>query len=363
MKLFDRLIFAEIIAIFLSSVAVLIGFVWVAFGPLEAALRYIGMGIPVWRILEVAAFNIVPIFGYALPISMLLAVIVTFVRVSENSEAVALYAGGVSFYRMLVPVAMAAVCVTVAGLTLNNTIVPYAQMEITYFKTHISQEIQPVDQAISLPPVRDKDGNLVATIWVEGGYDTRTDSLRQVTVNEYDPKTGKPIATVYADRAKWEGGNDWTLQNATTLGAGQTMQSAALASQDIKISPQQLADLNIDPETLNFFQLARLIARLRAEHAGEVLSDETSLWEKVALPLASFIFALVGAPLGLRLERGSVRATALIYGVLAIFAYYVLRQILEIMANNGLLDPFVAAFLPDLLGMAAAAYLISRAPT
>lgn len=363
MKILDRLIFTEILSVFLFSVAIFVGFVWVALGPVEAMLRYVGMGIPWTLILEIAGFNIVPIFGYALPISMLLAVIIAYVRFSEKSEVVALYAGGVSFYRMLVPTTLIALGVTVVGLVINNSIVPYTEARVTDFKTNISQEIKPTNQPFGLPPLRDKDGHLQATIWVEGGFDKQADALSEVTINEYDPKTGKPVVTVYADKAQWQGGTNWSLKDAVVLGIGSRNEAVALANEELKVSPTALEDLEFDPDTLNFFQLARKIALLRSEHLTDVGQYEMSLWEKIALPLASLIFALVGAPLGLRPQRGNSSLVAGIGGFLTIGAYYILREILQVVSADNLMDPFLAAFLPDFLGVAVAIYLIWRAPT
>jgi lipopolysaccharide export system permease protein len=363
MKILDRIISTEVFFVFLFSVAVFVGFVWVAFGPLAAALKYRGMGIPLRLILEIAVFNIVPIFGYALPISMLLAVLTTCVRMSENSEAVALFAGGISLYRLLFPMAVVALIVTIAGMVITNSIVPYTVERVADFKTNISKEIKPTNEAFGLPALRDSDGHLLATIWVDGGFDEHANALRHVTINEYDPKTGKPLVTVYADKAQWQGGSNWSLKDAVVLGIGSRNEAVTLANQELKVSPRDLEALEVDPDTLNFFQLARLIARLRNGRVADVQQYETSMWEKVALPLATFIFAMVAAPIGLRPHRGYNRTIAALGGFIIIGAYYILMQILEIVAADRMIDPFVAAFFPDFLGMAVAVYLIWRAPT
>lgn len=364
MKLFDRLIFSEVFSVFLFAVLGFTAIVWFALGPVTAALRYVAMGIPTWLIVEIVSLNIPPIFVYAFPISMLLAAIFTFVRLSENSEAVAFFAGGISLYRMLLPTGAAALIVTAAGLIINNSLVPYAVWKVTDFKTNISKEIKPVDIAFGLPPIRDKNtGKLQATVWVEGGFDEHANMLRGVTINQFDPKTGQPITTIHGDYAKWDGGYNWTLEDVTILGVGMKSRQASLVTSDIQAAPGELTDFEVDPDTLNFFQLARRIGRLRAEHASEVPQDETDLWEKISLPLASLIFAMVGAPLGLRPQRGNNRLVTFASGFGVIVIYYILREYLQILATSGSMDPFVAAFLPDLLGIAAAVYLIWRAPT
>ena len=60
-----------------------------------------------------------------------------------------------------------------------------------------------------------------------------------------------------------------------------------------------------DNHRMTFRQLRDKIRDERAQGNVNTQGDEVDLWEKVSLPLASLIFGLVGAPLGVRPQRGS----------------------------------------------------------
>lgn len=89
---------------------------------------------------------------------------------------------------------------------------------------------------------------------------------------------------------------------------------------------------------------------------------EVDLHSKLAIPFASTIFALVGAPLGLRRLRGGA-SVGLGLSVLIILAYYILWHGLHVLGEGGQVSPFMAAWLPNMIGLAAGLVLILRAPT
>jgi lipopolysaccharide export system permease protein len=87
---------------------------------------------------------------------------------------------------------------------------------------------------------------------------------------------------------------------------------------------------------------------------------EVEAARRVALPFASFIFALVGAPLGVRPQRSGGKGVGFALAIGIIFAYWVSFQFGLLLGNSGALPPFVAVALPNLAGLVAAVYLNRR---
>jgi len=69
---------------------------------------------------------------------------------------------------------------------------------------------------------------------------------------------------------------------------------------------------------------------------------------KVALPAASIVFALVGAPLGMQSHR---RAASIGFGlsIVVIFVYYVLMSVGSALGEGGQLPPALGAWLQNIL--------------
>lgn len=70
---------------------------------------------------------------------------------------------------------------------------------------------------------------------------------------------------------------------------------------------------------------------------------------KLALPLATLIFALLAVPLAMQ-SRGSARAWGFLAGALLVAAYYYVGRGLELSARGGGVSPAVAAWTPNALG-------------
>ena len=80
---------------------------------------------------------------------------------------------------------------------------------------------------------------------------------------------------------------------------------------------------------------------------------------RFALPLASLVCAIVGAPLGMQKQRGS---SSIGFGisVVVIFIYYTIMTLGNALGNGGRIPPYLAAFLPDIICGITGAVLVYR---
>ena len=84
---------------------------------------------------------------------------------------------------------------------------------------------------------------------------------------------------------------------------------------------------------------------------------EVRIQRKYALPFVCFVFGLIGAAIGVR-PQNTNKATSFGICVGLIFFYYLLSFLSESMGIWGALDPFTAAWLPNLLGLIAGIALL-----
>jgi lipopolysaccharide export system permease protein len=110
---------------------------------------------------------------------------------------------------------------------------------------------------------------------------------------------------------------------------------------------------------MTFRQLRDKINRERAEGNLDTGGDEVDLWGKISMPLASLVFGLVGAPLGMRPHRGS-KAVGFGMAIGIIFMYWVIYNWMYVVGKNGSLPPIVAAFSGCIIGLVVAVFLIAR---
>ena len=86
--------------------------------------QLVGKGLSAWVILELVSLNLSWMLVLAVPMSVLVAVLMSFGDLSSRNEITALKASGVSIYRMLIPALAAAVLVGGLLVWFNNYVLP-----------------------------------------------------------------------------------------------------------------------------------------------------------------------------------------------------------------------------------------------
>ena len=86
-----------------------------------------------------------------------------------------------------------------------------------------------------------------------------------------------------------------------------------------------------------------------------------ALHRRVAVPMATLVFALLAVPLACR-ATGGARARGFLISTGIVGAYYYIGRAVELAARSGQFDAVLAAWLPNLLGLAALAVLLWRLP-
>jgi len=363
MKLLDRLILLDLVPKLLMSIA-LFSTLFFALGPVVSAFRLVSQGMPAWIVAQFIGWDFAGFVSWTFPLGMMVAALLGFDRLSRDSEAVALYAGGIPFPRMIVPVLGLGLAVSLVGYVFNDRISSYAHQRVADTLAHRSDLLGETTKPFDPPPIR-KDGKLQMTLHVEGGYDVLAKALRQVTITTFDAD-GHPSHIIYADRAKSRGSGfkTWTLygEQATTVATGAAIGFGHVNTIDLDRTPENMTFLQRDPETLNFHDLRQQIRELRAGggDSSEIRNAEVGLWFKTSLPFACLIFGLVGAPLGMRPPR-SAKFSGSVWALPIMLGYYVIYMSMSSLATSGGVPPILAAWLPNLLGLVVGAGLIWKA--
>lgn len=361
LKLVDRLILNDLIPKLIAAIAAF-SLMLLILGPLLASARFQAAGIPWWIIAKFVGWDFTAFVRYTFPMGMLLAALLGFDRISRDSEGVALFAGGISLLRIMVPVVGLGLVVSLVNYAFNDQISSYAAAQVADFNNHRQDIVGETTKPFDIP--NHKDGKLQVLVHVEKGFDAQAKVLRQVTITFYDADGRLPRLVTYADRAKSHGSGlkEWTLYNVTQV----DQQTGAIAKYKqfedtigIQKTPENMAFLQRDPETLNFHDLRRQIAELKAggSDSADVRNAEVGLWFKISLPFSCLVFALVGAPLGLRPPR-SGKISGYVWALPIMLGYYVIYTSMSSIAIGGSISPILAAWLPNILGLGVGTGLI-----
>ncbi|HET7423560.1 MAG TPA: LptF/LptG family permease [Gemmatimonadales bacterium] len=294
-----------------------------------------------------------------MPAAVLFATVFTVGAMGRYSELTAAKASGQSFHRLMLPVFVAAACAT--GLA-------FMVGEMAPGATAKEQELQ---KSVAARPTRSRfnfvyrgDQGWVYTI---RSLDVINRQLKQIMFERQGEGAEYPAMVITADSASWDTTRQmWRVrEGASRLIAGPGKQATfAFRTMRLRALTQSPADLLAEPKApdeMRYAELGRYIDALRRSgNDANKLIVERAL--KVALPATCLIIALFGAPLGITNPRaGAAVGIALSLGTTVLFL--LLTQIMKAVGSGGVVDPVVAAWLPNLVFLAAGLVLLARTRT
>jgi lipopolysaccharide export system permease protein len=359
-KILDLYIIKELIGPFIFG---MLGFmVVISIDPMIYAMKNIinssERGVEAVAVLKWFCYSLATDMIFTFPMATLLATLIVFGRLSKDSELTAMKAGGLSFTRLCYPVMWFAMFATVTAFLFGEFVVPHAVKRSQMIKRTQILKLLPImgQENIYLKDSPDR------TIYVERA-DNVNNILTNIIISNYDHDTGLLKTRVMAKTARHiDGGwvfSDGVLYDFDKEGNGNKIEEFAQKKIFINQKPK---DFKRDEQTHQEMSMRDLAVKIRYAY-DHGLSDVVGLlvefYLKTSIPFSCFIFALIGAALG----TSNTRAGGFIsFGIsmLIIFIYYVIFSIARSFGKNGMLSPVMAAWIQNIIFLAAGLLLIKR---
>jgi len=372
MKRVDRLIVGELIGPWCFGVAIFTVLI-VAGTYLFKITDYVVKGIDMRMITELTLLFLPGAMAKTFPMAVLLASLLSFGRLSGDSEIVAMKAAGISLIRVMVPVAAFGLAISLLAFGFNELVVPRAALRAKALQDEIAAKLDGSSARPTSYPIYDK-GRMSAQVQARD-FSIAERTLRGVTITVYD-KTGKPEWILLATRmvfelnkGKLDPDKGWRIENGATLLSADGMQVMKIADKvwpsqvpHMDFSDEELVAVNLkDLDAFSMADMGKQIETLKSKNAtpSQVANLQYGYWNKVSLPLAALVYALVGAPLGVRNHRSGA-ATGFWLSVIIIFGYMMLANFMAIWAQGGAIPAWLASFMPLLVGLVVAGITIHR---
>jgi len=376
----DRLVLLEFIPFFLMGVAAFT-LLMVAATMFRDIMKYIAdYGLSLSQVGVFFMLALPQTIAYTFPMAILFAGLLCFGRLSDTSQITAVRAGGVGFFRIVLPVLVFSWFVVLGTFILNEKVAPQSTVAAKQYIRNaiISKGITLADEDISY---MDQDaGWLFAASKAEGNifYD----------VKWWDFAVPGEMTLYIAETGTWES-DEWVFENltavtmavddendvATVIENGvngvdelrrngdvvHVLVSPKLAMKIARTPSDILGDVNRDPEEMSLQELRAWMKSPSALERSEsyIRKLEGTYHLKIAAPFMSIVFILLAAPLGLAPQR-STSTMGIGLSMLLVFGYYLLMTFSVKIGESGALNPIVAAWLPNTLFLLAGAWLNAR---
>jgi lipopolysaccharide export system permease protein len=324
----------------------------------------VNKGVGVGTVLQLFSYLLPYSLVATIPMSVLLAVLVTFTRMASDGEVLGLKASGVSILRLTRPALFFGAMGTLLTLTITIWILPNSNralkglvFEMT--RRHVSVGLQ---EGIF--------NNLFdgLILYVEH-LDTKTNRMEGIFLVDARNRTERHVIVARDGNFTF----DEQLRLGLRLNEGTIHLSASevdgryrflkfanyALSVDIGRTLPEPIQRPLGEQELTLKELRERAAVLRAQ-GKNYHPPLVEFHKKLAIPLSCLLFAIAAVPLGTRIRRGG-RGWSIVISVACALGYYLLLVAGEGLGDRGKLHEGVAMWLPNLLAAVAGAALLARA--
>ena len=325
---------------------------------LFVGIDYMNQGIAPAVVAKWMGLNVPEIVVMTLPMATLLGTLLTFGRLSSASEITAMSATGLSLVKIMRPLIIASLVLSVGGVVMNDRVVAPSKREADrVILGNTADILSSVSRDNFYYPVF--EAGKTRSMWVASHFDGSTGRLDNVYLFDFGA-TGL-TKFVYARQAIWRG-NVWVfedgyVQQPDPTDFAQIYFTRYTVTNNPPPKEMSAAD-NPRADKMTLSELRNHIKILRRRGA-DVRGLTVEYHLKLAIPFACLIFAVIGVPFGLQPNRGG-SSVGLGLSIVLIFGFYVLLVVMKSLGQSGVIAPALAAWVPDLTFGAVGVYLVAR---
>ncbi len=318
-------------------------------------------GAATWGMMGAYLWYLLPQYVYyVLPMSVLLASLVTIGVLTKNSELIVMKACGISLYRVALPMLGAALIAGAALFALEQT-----------FLGDWNRKAEAIKRVMN--GVAPETLDMLTRQWVVGSrgqiyhynyFDPQNNALMGLEVFEFSDGMRALTRRTFAQLARyapqhpadnrWRGEQVWTRE---LLPSGDTRQYASQPAADLALEPPSyFGTRQPEPQFMSYSQLRGYIAQLRTS-GFDVIDQQVALERKASFPFVTLIMTLIAVPFAVTAgRRGAMYGIGV--GIVLAISYWVAFSVFAALGTGGVVAPMMAAWAPNLLFGAGAAYLL-----
>ena len=336
--------------------------------------KIVEFGLPFQVALKVLILNLPSFLVLSFPMSMLLATLLAYGKLSSNSELLALKSLGVANRRIIFPAVLLSIFMTLLTFTFNDSLVPMSNrvaentMRTSLGKAISSEEGKHImfsrygSQVNKSNKVSDSNENLTHIFYAK--Y-FRNNFMEEVTLIDFSRIGMEQI--LKAEKGEFDQNkNLWIFYDGRLTITQDTGEISFINFNEYKYplgeGPRELAKVPSDANDMTVRQAIKAESLYRqAGNNKEARRMRVRIQEKFTLPAACIVFGLIGSSFGVRSISRSSKSQGFGLSVLMIFGYYLLSFFSSSLGVKGIFNPVLAAWAPVFLSISLSMFLLSKA--
>ena len=337
--------------------------------------KIVEYGLPVFLAIKVLIYSLPSFLVLSFPMSVLLTTLLTYGKLSSNSELLALRSLGINNYRIVAPAIALSIFMTGMTFYFNDNLVPSANRlaDITLRsgigssfsdnkrKNNIifTRKGSRIDSDTNKPT---KTNTYLTHIFYASKFENNI--MHAVTVFDLSRQNIRQILT--AKNAIFDkDSSSWIFAEGSLISINTEGQTSNIQFQkyiypfvegplDIAKVPKDAAEMSLK-QSLEAEKIYKEIGNAR-----ELRKIQVRIQEKFTLPCACLVFGLIGSSLGTKLNIRSSKSQGFGLSVILILIYYVMSFLFSSFGVKGIITPIIATWSPVVISLSGGAYLLRK---
>ncbi|MBL6991206.1 MAG: LptF/LptG family permease [Bacteriovoracaceae bacterium] len=329
-------------------------------------IRFIASkSVEVQTVLELMLHISVSFTPVAVPLALILAMIYTLNKLSEDSEIIAMRSFGVSKFKLFFPFLMIGIFIAIAIFSLNRNIVPRSNGEfrkgiIRLGSASMLRDIRSEKFFTQIPSIIlfaekvSNKGKELKNVFILSKNKNNSEGTERIIFASSGELIKQKPKELEFPVVKFHLKNGNIINLSRQKGKESDVEKIFFKEYNFPARPNRLSihyvtkdGMRTTAELLDKMYKQKLKLRPGEFNRGLVKS-ELELWTRHNTPLQCIVFILLGFVFGVKKGRGSSRNVSS-WALLTITLYYVLLFAGIAFARKGLIPSYVAVFLPTLL--------------
>ena len=336
--------------------------------------KIVEFGLPFSLALKILFLKLPGFLVLSFPMSVLLSTLLTYGKLSSNSELLALKSIGIKTSRFIVPALILSIFMTCLTFFFNNSLVPYSNrlaevsMRDSLGKSTIIETGNDVffpgygsliDPKTNKPS---KKNTYLTQIFFSRVVENKI--MRNVTLLDFSIIGNKQVLS--AETASFDKKNSgWIFKNGKIIYFSDNEQTSIVKFNEyfypLGDGPIKVSEIAKDANDMTVSEA--IAAKNIYENSGnikEARKMKVRIQEKFTLPCACLVFGLIGSSLGSKSNLRSSKSQGFGLSVILILIYYVMSFIFSSFGVKGILTPIISAWLPVLISLSGGLYFLRR---
>lgn len=306
-------------------------------------------------------FLVPQIYYWVSPLSVLVAVLISLGTLTKTNQTLAVKAGAISMYRMVVPLLVTAFVLSAGTYFLEDFLLPYTNRQQDSFRNTIKGRAEQTYQ----DPLRKWMAGSGNRVYYYSYFDPDLNTFYDLDILEFEEDPYSLVRWTFAARGRWERGR-WELESgwsrsAAPGGTDEFEQFTTRTGLGIPDGPDYFKKEVRTASQMNYPELKRYIEDL-GNSGFDVSGLRVDLYRKLAFPIVTLIMAVIAIPFSFTTgRRGAFHGIgiSIVIGV----AYWGAIEIFDKLGGLGQLSPLVAAWLPNLIFGVSGTWMLLRVKT